>query len=213
MEKCRCIEQQLSTAYLVKHSKEDTRLTMTKRILKDISPIPQKIMEVRKRSKQVGKVLTSEEHIALRKDKENEKTLKEQRRKVKQEKKMIKPKDKKTDTNKNRKRKAVRRMSESSSDLSEPVLCDTSDEEDKENEADNCAGCGENYYKTRLVEEWLQCLICDRWVHENCTEFDDMCSKCGQKKKKEAKQAEFQGKGKGKGKSSTGHLSRIATAN
>lgn len=87
MEKCRCIEQQLSTAYLVKHSKEDTRLTMTKRILKDISPIPQKIMEVRKRSKQVGKVLTSEEHIALRKDKENEKTLKEQRRKVKQEKK------------------------------------------------------------------------------------------------------------------------------
>ncbi|KAF9815503.1 hypothetical protein SFRURICE_019145 [Spodoptera frugiperda] len=129
------------------------------RILKDISPIPQKIMEVRKRSKQVGKVLTSEEHIALRKDKENEKTLKEQRRKVKQEKKMIKPKDKKTDTNKNRKRKAVRRMSESSSDLSEPVLCDTSDEEDKENEADNCAGCGENYYKTRLVEEWLQCLI------------------------------------------------------
>ncbi|XP_035432885.2 uncharacterized protein LOC118264478 [Spodoptera frugiperda] len=57
------------------------------RILKDISPIPQKIMEVRKRSKQVGKVLTSEEHIALRKDKENEKTLKGQRRKVKQEKK------------------------------------------------------------------------------------------------------------------------------
>ncbi|KAF9411049.1 hypothetical protein HW555_010051 [Spodoptera exigua] len=158
------------------------------RILKDISPIPQKLMEVRKRSKQVGKLLTSEEHIALRKDKENEKTLKEHRRKV-------------------------RCISESSSDLSEPVLCDTSDEEDKENEADNCAGCGENYYKTRLVEDWLQCLICDRWVHENCTEFDDMCSKCGQKKKKEAKQAEFQGKGKGKGKSSTGHLSRIPTAN
>ncbi|KAH9633579.1 hypothetical protein HF086_016313 [Spodoptera exigua] len=48
---------------------------------------------------------------------------------------MAKPKDKKTDTNKNRKRKAVRRISKSSSDLSEPVLCDTSDEEDKENEA------------------------------------------------------------------------------
>ncbi|KAH9638554.1 hypothetical protein HF086_000955 [Spodoptera exigua] len=91
------------------------------RILKDISPIPQKPMEVRKRSEQVGKLLTSEEHIALRKDKENEKKLKKHRRKVKQEKNWLK--DKKTDTNKNRKRKAVRRISESSSDFSEPVLC------------------------------------------------------------------------------------------
>ncbi|KAH9629507.1 hypothetical protein HF086_015837, partial [Spodoptera exigua] len=91
------------------------------RILKDISPIPQKPMEVRKRSEQVGKLLTSEEQIALRKDKENEKKLKKHRRKVKQEKKWLK--DKKTDTNKNRKRKAVRRISESSSDFSEPVLC------------------------------------------------------------------------------------------
>lgn len=44
-------------------------------------------MEVRKRGKQVGKLLTSEEHIALKKNKENEKTLKENRSKINQEKK------------------------------------------------------------------------------------------------------------------------------
>lgn len=101
---------------------------------------------------------------------------------------MVNIKDKTTDTNRFGKRKAVRRISESSSDLSEPVLCDTSDKEDKENETDNYAACGDNYYKTRLVEDWLQCIICDRWVHENCTEFDDICSKCGHKKKKDGKQ-------------------------
>lgn len=88
---------------------------------------------------------------------------------------MIKFKDKKIDINKNRKWKVVRCMSESSFDFSELVLCDIFDEEDKENEVDNCVGCGENYYKICFVEEWFQCFICDRWVYENCIEFDVIC--------------------------------------
>jgi hypothetical protein len=62
--------------------------------------------------------LTSEEHIALRKNKEEEKTLKEGRRKVIQEKNIIRPKNKKTVRKRIIKRKAARCISESSSDLS-----------------------------------------------------------------------------------------------
>lgn len=47
------------------------------KILKELSPIPQKLTEARKRSKQVGKLLTSNEHIAMRKIKEEEKRIKE----------------------------------------------------------------------------------------------------------------------------------------
>lgn len=187
------------------------------RILKDISPIPQKVIEARKRSKQVGMLLTSENHITLRKTKEEEKIKKENKRKLRQEKmSLVKMEGMKTEKQSTaKKRKAVKqidRRSESSTSEEEPILCDTSGEEDSENEADNCAGCGENYYKTHLIEDWLQCLICKLWVHENCTPFDDMCSKCGQKKKKDLQEAEIKGKGKGRGKSSTGRLSRTTTA-
>lgn len=56
------------------------------RILKDISPIPQKLIEARKRSKQVGKLLTSDEHITTRRSKEKKKEMKENKRTIKQEK-------------------------------------------------------------------------------------------------------------------------------
>ncbi|KAG5888075.1 hypothetical protein JTB14_028604 [Gonioctena quinquepunctata] len=72
----------------------------------------------------------------------------------------------------------------------------------KDENEDNLGGCGDDYYKTQLDEDWLQCVICLLWVHENCTEFEDMCSNCGNKKEKEIKDA----KGMGKGKKTTGHL-------
>lgn len=43
------------------------------RILQEISPIPQKLLEVRKRAKQVGILLTSEEHMEARKNAEDAK--------------------------------------------------------------------------------------------------------------------------------------------
>ncbi|KAJ8728598.1 hypothetical protein PYW07_006294 [Mythimna separata] len=61
---------------------------------------------------------------------------------------------------------------------------------------------------TRLIEDWVQCKICMLWVHENCTEYEDMCSNCGKKKNKELKDY----KGKGKGKKTKGHLPRSPMA-
>ncbi|KAG5892070.1 hypothetical protein JTB14_022728 [Gonioctena quinquepunctata] len=65
----------------------------------------------------------------------------------------------------------------------------------KDKEKDNCRFCGDIYYKTQLDEDWQQCVICLLWVHGNCTEFEDMCLNCGNKKKMEIKDA----KGKEKG--------------
>ncbi|KAK9879699.1 hypothetical protein WA026_006759 [Henosepilachna vigintioctopunctata] len=81
-----------------------------------------------------------------------------------------------------RKRKAIRTISDSSCDgcgglvtVEVPMaLCDTSERENEDKEEDNCRGCGENYYKTALVEHWLQYNICMLWTHENCTPYEDM---------------------------------------
>ncbi|CAB3223714.1 unnamed protein product [Arctia plantaginis] len=182
------------------------------RILKDNSSVPQKVVEARKRSKQVALLLTSEAHIKSRKIKEKEKTIKETKRLIKVEKNNINhTKDQKvTNKPKARKRKAIRRISETSCDEEDVVLC--SDTENMDDEVNNCKRCGENHYKTKLVEDWIQCLICELWVHENCTEFEDVCSECGQKKKIELIAAKTKGKGKGIGKRSAGHLSHTTMA-
>ncbi|CAK1595578.1 unnamed protein product [Parnassius mnemosyne] len=163
------------------------------RILKQISPVPQKIIEVRKRAKQVGMLLTSENHIKTRKFKGALKKSREQKnfeKDVKKERKIeIKPIKRAP-----RKRKSLRKLSESSDEDEELILCNSSDEEDGNRELDNCVGCGENYYETQLIEDWIQCVICQLWVYENCTEFDDKCSSCGQKKKNELRLKNLKGK-------------------
>ncbi|XP_045773169.1 MFS-type transporter clz9-like [Maniola jurtina] len=170
------------------------------KVLNEISPLPNKIKEACKRAKQVSMLLTSEDYIAKQKIKEKEKEEKLKRpKKIKQEIETDRNKENKTV----RKRKAIRRISDSSCEEVPMSLCDTSESENDDKEEDNCRGCGENYYKTQLVEDWLQCNICMLWTHENCTEFEDMCSVCGNKKKKELKGR----KGKGKGKKSTGYHS------
>ena len=147
------------------------------RILKEITPIPQKLMKTRKRAKQVGTVLTSEEHIKVRKC-AAEKNIKKE-----SVKKSVKKEAKKITIRKVNKRKAIRRLSDSSDDVPLKILANTN-KKIKLNKKDDCRGCGENYYQTLLVEDWLQCTVCQFWVHENCTEFDDMCSKCGTENKR-----------------------------
>ena len=147
------------------------------RILKEITPIPQKLIETRKRAKQVGTVLTSEEHIKVRKC-AAEKNIKKE-----SVKKSVKKEAKKITIRKVNKRKAIRRLSDSSDDVPLKILANTN-KKIKLNKKDDCRGCGENYYQTLLVEDWLQCTVCQFWVHENCTEFDDMCSKCGTENKR-----------------------------
>lgn len=52
------------------------------RILQDISPIPQRLAEIRKRAKQVGTLMTSEAHISARKCAEEKKREQENTRKI-----------------------------------------------------------------------------------------------------------------------------------
>ncbi|CAG4974913.1 unnamed protein product [Colias eurytheme] len=151
------------------------------RILQEISPIPQKLTEVRKRAKQIGTLLTSEEHIQTRKN-ATEKILKKDNLK-----KDVKIKKEKAETVKSSvrsiKRKAIRRLSDTSDDIPLKLLSGKRNLDEK----DNCRGCGENYYETLLVEDWLQCVVCQFWVHEHCTEFETMCSGCGEEEKRRLK--------------------------
>ncbi|CAG4948505.1 unnamed protein product [Parnassius apollo] len=58
------------------------------RILKQMSPVPQKIIEVRKRAKQVGMLLTSENHIKTRKFKEALKKIGNKKKTLKRKEKL-----------------------------------------------------------------------------------------------------------------------------
>lgn len=160
-------------------SNDDPDYTPTQ-ILQELTPIPQKLIETRKRAKQVGTLLTSEEHINARKC-AAEKSVKKENKKESGKKEA-----KEITVRRINKRKAIRRLSDSSDDIPLRML-ENKNKKKKLNEKDNCRGCGENYYKTHLCEDWLQCIVCQFWVHENCTEFEDMCSKCGAEKKKAVK--------------------------
>ena len=63
------------------------------------------------------------------------------------------------------------------------TMTNSSDEDGEGNEECNCVDCGDNYSETHLIKDWLQCNMYQVWLHENCTEFDDMCSECKEKKK------------------------------
>ncbi|KAJ2944518.1 hypothetical protein O0L34_g3863 [Tuta absoluta] len=93
-----------------------------------------------------------------------------------------------------KKKPQQRKESSETEDDEEPILLESGDSSPVESFVDDCVGCGDNYYKTELTEDWIQCSICERWAHENCTEYDDKCHPCGNKIKIEAQQ----GKGKGK---------------
>ncbi|KAF5302838.1 hypothetical protein FQA39_LY02018 [Lamprigera yunnana] len=62
--------------------------------------------------------------------------------------------------------------------------------------------------RTKLVEDWIQCNICMLWVHESCTEFEDICSHCDNKKKKELKDLKGKGKAETRGQGRRGGRSR-----
>lgn len=198
-------------------TKENEEETPSK-FLTEIAQIPVKTYQVRKRAKQVAKILTSETHINYRKECEEKKNDKQARsdsnlrkRKIKQEntickesnekkfkrdqkgqEKEDKPVQKKTKQKKNKINK--RQESTDTEDDDEPILLESGDSSPVRSLIDDCVGCGDNYYTTELTEDWIQCVICKRWAHENCTEYDDKCHPCGNKIKIDAR------KGKGKGK-------------
>ncbi|GBM79236.1 hypothetical protein AVEN_250871-1 [Araneus ventricosus] len=44
-----------------------------------------------------------------------------------------------------------------------------------------CKEYSENYYKTTKKRDWLRCIMCQTWLHEDCTIFDIFCVDYGRK--------------------------------
>ncbi|GBO33749.1 hypothetical protein AVEN_76429-1 [Araneus ventricosus] len=44
-----------------------------------------------------------------------------------------------------------------------------------------CKECSENYYKSKRRCDWLRCINCQMWLHEDCTIFDTFCVDCSKK--------------------------------
>lgn len=70
------------------------------------------------------------------------------------------------------------------------IYLDSEDSAGEDYEYD-CIRCGENYFKTKKIEDWIQCIFCLKWMHENYTPFESTCDTCGKKAR---------GKAKGKGR-------------
>lgn len=146
------------------------------KILSDLSPAaPEKIIAVRKRAKQVATILTSPEHLNIRREKEKKAQEKEQRS---QDKKVAK-KEKKVFKAKKR-----RKMESSSSEEDVEVILESDESGSEDFDENLCVGCGEDYRHTKKKVDWIKCVHCQLWLHENCTSYGDFCQKCGKLDKK-----------------------------
>jgi hypothetical protein len=50
---------------------------------------------------------------------------------------------------------------------------------DKDNESDCCKECKECYCVPKGKCGWIKCLVCEKWLHENCTILSQTCVDCG----------------------------------
>ncbi|KAK9717410.1 DDE superfamily endonuclease [Popillia japonica] len=73
--------------------------------------------------------------------------------------------------------------SSSDSDAEVKSVHDDSDDEDQSNLDNICVGCGEDYGEdygqTVKSDDWIQCIRCERWLHETCTKYANFCDLCG----------------------------------
>ncbi|XP_044761182.1 tigger transposable element-derived protein 6-like [Coccinella septempunctata] len=138
------------------------------KLLTRINPTPALVASARKRAKTVATALTSPEHIASVKDRSTKKKVKE-----------LKEIRQKKFRKKNILQKRQRALSTSSDE--ENIEVPYEEESDALSEVDEteCVGCGESYNKTRKQEDWLKCIICQKWFHENCSSFLNTCQNCG----------------------------------
>lgn len=136
--------------------------------LNEIAPVinTSAVNTVRKRARQVANVLTSPENIELQKQKKQKAEIKNKSSKERAKKKRTITKRLKED------------YSDDSNSESEIILQD-SESGDEEWDENDCAGCGENYSVTRKKDDWFQCTRCDRWSHEGCMKYSQMCDRCG----------------------------------
>lgn len=156
----------------------DQVITPGKQLDQDF-PVPStsKVQTVRIRGRQLAQVLTSPENIQKRKclsEKKKKITDKKEEQTGSKTKKSYKGKEIKAKTSRKRK------LSSSSSSEEETGVVLQSDTE-SEDFGYSCVGCGEIWEQTKSKEDWIQCITCKRWLHENCTSFPNHCLPCGRK--------------------------------
>lgn len=139
------------------------------KFLLEISPVPKIPRPIIKRKKQSAQVLTSVENIQTKKAAEEQKA-----------KKLIK-------STKRKAKDKIANRSVSKKISKEDWL--SSDEEplaSKINVTEQetvCVECFEEYSKTTKSVDWIKCTVCQLWLHETCSLYQNVCNICGRKKK------------------------------
>ncbi|XP_018578361.1 uncharacterized protein LOC108916564 [Anoplophora glabripennis] len=150
----------------VSNNSSDDAITPGK-MLDQIFPVPNlpRLEAARKRARNLASVLNTENNIKILKEKIQVKCNKE----------VIKNKVKQT---KNKTIKKKLEMLDKSDEESEP---DLDDEEEVIDDDDNdyCVGCSEEYKATKKSVDWIKCVRCERWLHEDCTKYGNYCDTCG----------------------------------
>ncbi|CAH2100320.1 unnamed protein product [Euphydryas editha] len=141
----------ISSLSCLQPNAESTQETPSK-FLQECSPIPTVPMPLYKRGKQSAAVLTSKENIAIKRNKC--KLTPNIPCKGKSLKKTVKKRSKAdlqdTDTN---------------------TTCDSDNFE--ENTSNECVECFERFEETQSTVDWIQCVMCKKWLHETCTMYGD----------------------------------------
>lgn len=63
-------------------------------------------------------------------------------------------------------------------DMSDELVTQSDDSPEEEDETE-CLGCGEKYNVTTKNDDWIKCLHCQRWFHESCSKYVNLCDMCG----------------------------------
>lgn len=63
---------------------------------------------------------------------------------------------------------------------------------DSSSDATNeCVECFEDFEKTKLNVDWIQCVMCKKWLHETCTMYGDYCNQCQRLKLRHERKSKF----------------------
>lgn len=137
------------------------------KMLDQISPVPviaPRVQKARQNSKRLASILNCTNNITLLKEKK-EVSMKRA------------SKGKNPSIIKRSRKKIVE--SESSNDEEDAPFALNDEEEVTSEEEDCCQGCGESYKATKKTVDWIKCLRCSRWLHEDCSKYENYCDSCG----------------------------------
>lgn len=144
--------------------------------LHECSPVPTIPVPFYKRGKQSAAILNSKENIEAKKVKPKGKATPSIPCKNR-------PRPAETSIQKKVPAKSFKKRSRnvSSSDENETSTENSDQSDTKENS--ECTECFEEYRNTKSTADWIQCIMCQQWLHEDCTMYGDYCNKCGRKKR------------------------------